>query len=204
VLVIAGDPWIQAQVLAAVADEADFVAAGIADPASAAGPGQPDADLAVVDLGEDAHPANERPELFDHLEVPVLALVPDAAAGREALAAGARAVLARDVEGEALVAAMRAVVHGLAVVDPSMAAPAALPAVRAGEALDALIEELTPREHEVLQLLAEGFPNREIARRLGVSDHTVKFHVHALLGKLGAHTRTEAVSRAARRGMILL
>ena len=67
-----------------------------------------------------------------------------------------------------------------------------------------LVEDLTPRELEVLQLLAEGLSNKEIARRLGTSEHTVKFHVNAILGKLGAHSRTEAVTRAARLGLIIL
>ena len=65
-------------------------------------------------------------------------------------------------------------------------------------------EELTPREMEVLQLVAEGLPNKQIATRLGISDHTVKFHVDAILGKLGAHSRTEAVTRAARLGLLVL
>jgi DNA-binding NarL/FixJ family response regulator len=57
---------------------------------------------------------------------------------------------------------------------------------------------------EVLRLLAEGLPNKAIAHRLGISEHTVKFHVNALLGKLGAQSRTEAVVRATRLGLILL
>jgi DNA-binding NarL/FixJ family response regulator len=57
---------------------------------------------------------------------------------------------------------------------------------------------------EVLQLLVEGLPNKEIARRLGISEHTVKFHVTTVLGKLGARTRTEAVTRAIRQGVIAL
>ncbi len=65
-------------------------------------------------------------------------------------------------------------------------------------------EELTPREIEVLQLVAEGLPNKQIALRLGISEHTVKFHVDAILGKLGAHSRTEAVTRAARLGLLVL
>ena len=63
---------------------------------------------------------------------------------------------------------------------------------------------LTPRESEVLQLLAEGLPNKAIAERLGISDHTAKFHVNAILGKLGASTRTEALAQAARLGLVLL
>ena len=65
-------------------------------------------------------------------------------------------------------------------------------------------EALTPREIEVLSLLAEGLPNKAIARRLDISDQTVKFHVAAIYGKLGAANRTDAVRRAVRRGLIAL
>ena len=65
-------------------------------------------------------------------------------------------------------------------------------------------EAITPRENEVLELLALGLTNKAIAARLGISDQTVKFHVASLLGKLGAHNRTDAVRRAARRGVITL
>ena len=65
-------------------------------------------------------------------------------------------------------------------------------------------EAITPRENEVLELLALGLTNKAIAGRLGISDQTVKFHVASLLGKLGAHNRTDAVRRAARRGVITL
>jgi len=65
-------------------------------------------------------------------------------------------------------------------------------------------EALTPREVQVLELLAEGLPNKAIAARLNISDQTVKFHVSAICGKLGAANRTEAVRRAVRRGLITL
>jgi DNA-binding NarL/FixJ family response regulator len=65
-------------------------------------------------------------------------------------------------------------------------------------------EPLTPREIQVLELLAEGLSNKAIARRLGISDQTVKFHVASLSGKLGAANRTDAVRRAVRRGLIAL
>ena len=63
-------------------------------------------------------------------------------------------------------------------------------------------EPLTPRELEVLELLAEGLPNKSIAARLAISDQTVKFHVAAIIGKLGARNRTGAVRRALRRGLV--
>ncbi len=65
-------------------------------------------------------------------------------------------------------------------------------------------ESLTPREVEVIELLAEGLPNKTIATRLGISDQTVKFHVASIYGKLGAANRTDAVRRAVRRGLITL
>ena len=68
----------------------------------------------------------------------------------------------------------------------------------------AIDEPLTPREIQVLELLAEGLPNKAIARRLGISDQTVKFHVSSISGKLGAANRTDAVRRAVRRGLITL
>jgi DNA-binding NarL/FixJ family response regulator len=74
-----------------------------------------------------------------------------------------------------------------------------------GEAADQPpAEALTPREIDVLELLAEGLSNKGIARRLGISDQTVKFHVASITGKLGAHSRTAAVRLAVRRGLITL
>lgn len=66
------------------------------------------------------------------------------------------------------------------------------------------VEPLTTREVQVLELLAEGLPNKAIARRLGISDQTVKFHVASIAGKLGAANRTDVVRRAVRRGLIAL
>ena len=66
----------------------------------------------------------------------------------------------------------------------------------------ALVEELTPREHDVLSLVADGLRNKDIARELGVSEHTVKFHLAAVFGKLGASSRTEAVRRGLQLGII--
>jgi DNA-binding NarL/FixJ family response regulator len=83
--------------------------------------------------------------------------------------------------------------------------PATFPAsAPASQPLAELPEPLTRREREVLQMLAAGLANKEIAARLHISDHTAKFHVAAILGKLGAATRTEAVALGIRRGLVLL
>jgi DNA-binding NarL/FixJ family response regulator len=73
-----------------------------------------------------------------------------------------------------------------------------------GAAHDGANDPLTPREIQVLEHLAEGLPNKAIAARLAISDQTVKFHVAAICGKLGAANRTDAVRRAVRRGLITL
>jgi DNA-binding NarL/FixJ family response regulator len=122
----------------------------------------------------------------------------------EAMRAGVRAVLPSQVTTEQLGAALRATVEGLIVLHPSDAQNLFPAASLAAQPLAELPEALTPREREVLQMLASGLANKEIAARLSISDHTVKFHVASILGKLGAATRTEAVALGIRRGLVLL
>ena len=111
--------------------------------------------------------------------------------------------IAPDVDGATLVAAIRAVAAGLTVIDPSLEwGDTSLDARRFDGKLEA--GPLSPREQEVLQLVAAGLPNKAIARELGISDHTVKFHVSSLLSKLDAGSRTEAVTIATRRGLLFL
>jgi two-component system, NarL family, nitrate/nitrite response regulator NarL len=132
---------------------------------------------------------------------PVIALVSDENDASGAMAAGVHAVLPRDADADLIASAAVAVAHGLLVFDRAYA-----PGAYLARPLQAPvpIEELTPRESDILQLLAEGMSNKGIAQRLGISEHTVKFHLNAILGKLDAHTRTEAVTRAARLGWIVL
>jgi NarL family two-component system response regulator YdfI len=126
------------------------------------------------------------------------------AASTDALRAGMRAALPGDISPEQLVSALQAVASGLLVIHPSHANEG-LPAGSAPpRTLDELAESLTRRELEVLQMLAAGLSNKEIATRLNISEHTVKFHVASILGKLGAASRTEAVSLGIRRGLVLL
>jgi two-component system, NarL family, nitrate/nitrite response regulator NarL len=130
--------------------------------------------------------------------VPAVILVADAAAAAAALASGARGVLPRSAAPRRMHAALHAVAESELVIDETFAHVL----LRRTRPAVAMIAPLTPREREVLPLLAAGMTNKEIASRLGVTDHTVKFHVNGILGKLGAVTRTEAVVEAARRGLI--
>jgi NarL family two-component system response regulator YdfI len=159
---------------------------------------------AAADNHEDLLRALEDAEVAQEYPVIVLSEQPKPAWLSRALRAGVRAVLPREVTPKQLQAALEAAAAGLVVVHPSEL-DAVLPAtVGSSTALEELLEPLTRREREVLQMLAAGLGNKEIAARLAISDHTVKFHVASILGKLGASTRTEAVSAGIRRGLVLL
>jgi len=117
-----------------------------------------------------------------------------------ALSAGARAVLNRSASRNEIIAAVKAIAAGLVVVAPQLLAALfnAAPFADAGHA------RLTPRELEVLAAMADGASNKAIARRLGISFHTAKFHVAGILDKLDADSRTEAVAKAAQLGLVML
>jgi DNA-binding NarL/FixJ family response regulator len=161
-------------------------------------------DVALVDAGATVGKYN----------VPSLLLVTDLAQASEALAAGARGVISRDSTPRQIRAALRAIAEGLRVIDGDArfetgARPSPVASLRSappspGGRGEELLEPLTARELEVLHLLSAGMTNKEIASRLGITEHTIKFHVNAILGKLSAETRTEAVVHAARLGIVTL
>jgi two-component system nitrate/nitrite response regulator NarL len=142
--------------------------------------------------------------------VPWVTLVADAATGAEANHAGAQGVLYRDASSAALLAVLNAVSLGFSVVprDVMEEVRAERPHHPEGglgpEEGAPLVEQLTPREHEVLALLVDGLSNKGIGARLGISEHTAKFHVTAVMQKLGVQRRTEVVARAARLGWVVL
>ncbi len=111
-----------------------------------------------------------------------------------------RAYLLKGATGDEIAVAVHAVAQGLVVTDPAVARRSLTP----GTLAEPPLSPLTEREQDVLQLVALGLPNKGIALRLGISEHTVKFHVGAILGKLGAASRTEAVTLAVRSGLLPL
>jgi DNA-binding NarL/FixJ family response regulator len=134
---------------------------------------------------------------------PVILLVsrPDAAWTTSALRAGVRAVLPR--QSSDMAAAIAAVAAGYVVLHPD-AADAMVPAANGTLAPLRSGHSLTPREIEVLRMMAEGLANKAIAARLHISEHTVKFHVGSIFAKLHAGSRTEAVTLGARQGLVML
>jgi NarL family two-component system response regulator YdfI len=119
------------------------------------------------------------------------------------LRSGARAILSRESDTDDVLSAIYAAYDGLVLLGaPTAESLAAVYGDQPLEVEDELSEEITSRETDVLRMLAEGLVNKVIAARLGISEHTVKFHISSILDKLGASTRTEAVTLGIRRGLI--
>ena len=157
---------------------------------------RPDVILAAVPL-EDLAPSGA-----EGFAPPVVLLATDSQTAwtRDALRAGVRAVLPREASAVEILSAVAAAANGLAVLDPhDLETLLAAPVTIAAE-----VPVLTPRELEVLRMLAEGEANKTIAWKLGISEHTAKFHVASILTKLDAGSRAEAVAIGIRKGMIML
>jgi NarL family two-component system response regulator YdfI len=183
---------------------------------------QPDGVELVISTADLAHFAAllqqvTEADVFRELPVVLLAELPDSQTTARALRMGARAVLPAEMARPQLLAALDAVSHGLvvtmpseteAIISTSRTSASRTPALSAAtfptNEVEELLEPLTPREQQVLRMLALGLANKEIASRMNISEHTVKFHVAAILGKLGAASRTEAVAIGIRHGLILL
>jgi len=133
----------------------------------------------------------------------LLSEVGDARRVSRLLKSGVRSILPRESDADEIVSAIYASYSGHVLLSAEVAErlAALYGDSEAGQA-ETAVEEITPRESEVLRMLAEGLVNKDIASRLGLSEHTVKFHISSILEKLGASTRTEAVTLGIRRGLI--
>ncbi|MCW5874651.1 MAG: response regulator transcription factor [Anaerolineales bacterium] len=174
-----------------------------AEAATLAGLLEQDAELDIVLLGEELSVAELAQALEASDEPPAVLLLSEASeAARQLAALPARAWgwLPPDCSEQELAAAVLALHEGLIAAPPAL-----LSALLAPASIETpLEEELTERELDVLQLLAEGMANKQIALQLGISEHTVKFHSSSIYAKLGITNRTEAVRRAARLGLLVL
>jgi DNA-binding NarL/FixJ family response regulator len=202
VLIVGDDPLARVGLSQMIQDDPDCVMVGQIDRAidlsDALEVYRPD--VVLWDLGWEASENLERLAEFAEEGVPVVALLSDETLALDALTSGVGGLLSRDTEAATIKMALRSASQGLIVLDERLS-NAVLPQNRTPSYL---IDDLTMRETEVLELLAEGLTNKAIAVRLGISEFTVKFHVNAILGKLGAQSRTEAAIRAARLGLINL
>jgi DNA-binding NarL/FixJ family response regulator len=173
--------------------------AGRVDPSQVSSP-EISADVLLIeaeDLDEHDWPA------LAGLPIPILLLMdaPNSALATSALRAGIRGAIPSDATPQEIESAVHAVSAGLVVITPTFLAELwPEPQIFAEE----LAEPLSGRELEVLDLLAEGLSNKLIAHRLNISEHTVKTHVASIFAKLGASSRTEAVSQAIRKGLVML
>ena len=155
-------------------------------------------DVIVWDLGWETA-VSDLPDPTD-LPYPILALIADPSDAGRVWAAGVKGLLSRHLDADKLVSAAQALAEGLVVLEPTLLAEIVPKGIESEETA----VELTPRESDVLQLMAEGLTNKAIGQQLDITNHTVKFHVNAIMTKLHAQSRTEAVVRATRQGLILL
>ncbi|MGA7632058.1 MAG: response regulator transcription factor [Terriglobales bacterium] len=143
------------------------------------------------------------PEQPSDTEIVLLTDVSDARSISRLLRSGVRAILSAESDPEDVLSAIYAAYDGLVLLStPAAESLAAVYGEHSLETETELSEEITSRETDVLKMLAEGLVNKDIAARLGISEHTVKFHISSILDKLGASTRTEAVTLGIRRGLI--
>lgn len=201
ILVAAETAVARAGLEAVIAQSPAFTSAGSTDPAGLA--------ERIRELQPDVVLLEHRGAIEDSIE-PILASGPvfvlltdreDATSALASLHSGLRAVLPLDAAAQEILAAIAAAMEGLIVLHPDLVAgvqiggPAQTPTGNAS---------LTPREIEVLRMLAEGLANKNIAWKLGISEHTVKFHITSIFTKLNVSSRAEAVATGMRRGLILL
>jgi len=178
-------------------------ASGLAGLSAAVDRYQPDVLLAAVEAHHDEPPEDLIALAARDGAPAIVVLAPDLQSTwtGDALRSGIRAVLPGDLGAREILAAVEAAAAGLVVLHPQdiTALVADRPLLPAAQ-----LQTLTPREIQVLAMLAEGHGNKTIAWKLGISEHTAKFHVASILSKLNAGTRTEAVTLGIRRGLILI
>ena len=198
VLVVADEPSVRAGLQAMLEAEGLHVAGDVPSTGSE-GAAHPSTDVVVISVTSGIG-AGAAIEAFSHL--PTVFLLEPSATPRPSPREGKPyAFLRSDAVGAELAAAVQSVVNGLTVTDPRLAGRSASTAPSSAAMAE---PPLTGREREVLALVAAGLPNEAIALQLGISEHTAKFHVSQILSKLDAGSRTEAVTRAASQGLLVL
>lgn len=203
-LIIAADPLIRSA-LANIAEQSDDLqvvgqASPDAEPVEMLNVYRPDAIIYDAGWG----PSDGLDQIPADWSLPVILLIPESDEPvSQLLNAGFSGILPRSIGPDRLNAAVQGILNDLTVFDPIFLESMSLIANKPSAEFDLVeVEPLTPREFDVLELLADGLTNREIAAKLGISHHTVKFHLTSLMDKLDVHSRTEAVTTASRLGIL--
>ena len=228
VFIIAASDVVRAGLETLIAEEADFRVTGSAAHMSTLATQGADGESPDVIIFDAERQGEETPgslqsyieELSEGHNVPALIVIGAEREEwvREALRAGVvRATLPRSASSGEIIAAVAAASTGLIVLDAETFAAVLAPSTRTFDdspnadpydqglsSIEPVVDALTPREREVLEMLAEGLSNKEIAWRMKISEHTVKFHVASIFAKLGASTRTEAVMLGIRKGLVMM
>lgn len=142
--------------------------------------------------------------LQDEVAIALLVTPTDAYPATTLLQSGIRAILPMDITADEMIVAVEAIATGLVVLHPEISETLLKGLAEASDPEVSADAPLTPREIEVLQLLATGLGNKAIARQLNISEHTVKFHISSIFSKLNATSRTEAVTVGMRQGLIFI
>ena len=211
VLVAATNPIVRAGLESIVRTNPDLLAIGSsANPATlAAAIATHKPDVVLIELMPEGESVSEKLVALagvGELPIAILIDIEDRDRLPELLRSGVKAILPRSASAEEILQAVEAVATGLLVLhsDAIEALLTLLPTSERVMEATTPLQALTSREIEVLGMLAEGLGNKAIAKRLGISEHTVKFHVSSIFSKLNASSRTEAVTLGARQGLIML
>jgi len=205
VAVVSSSQAVREGIAALLEDACGVACVGAAATMTQLGRLMPVPDAVIIDAEE-----IESPGALSHRNAPAMPLVmlvdePDREWGLRMLSLGSVAMLERNPSSEQLAVAIRAAASGLTVLSPAHVADfMGVTAHMDGPRSEEWIQPLTPRELQILKMLCDGMPNKSIALELQISEHTAKFHVGQILAKLGAESRTEAVTIGIRRGLVMV
>jgi DNA-binding NarL/FixJ family response regulator len=207
VMIVAASPVHRAGLESLVAADRSLKVAGVSSNSIVVRQQAHDLSIEVLLLDETgARDTNGILRIFSDSSFATVLLTDDTDRSRTVLAlrAGARSVLPRDAGSDEIIAAIHAAAAGLSTLRPEVLLDLTTRVPSASDESELPLEQLTDREVEVLNMISEGLGNKGIAKRLGISEHTVKFHISSVLSKLGVASRTEAVTHGIRSGLIVI
>jgi DNA-binding NarL/FixJ family response regulator len=190
IAVVAADSLVRAGLSSILSNHEGLIVSEACSPLEAAAWRDSEVDVVVWDYDDEPVESDS----------PVLLLVAEDSEVQGLMSGAVAGIILRSADSEQLVAAIAAVAQGLMVIEPSLVSKQLLQQSQP----QVVVDDLTPREFEVLSHLCEGLSNKAIAKALDISDHTVKFHINALMSKFEVHNRTELVVQALQAAIVAL